>query len=205
MIGPATAMLRALRNLTLTLAGFTVTIAGLALMSPVHPLLPPEGGSVCFAGHVNGAKSIVFGRSHDVTRDTGQVETAALTLARTPNQKPHGKPGDYRFDWRYDFSLDIVVRDKGTYHAGGQCDWTEDRWNTVEFALGCFIDCDGGMVDAFRVPGQKSLLLDVNRLRMSGGCGEPSTIVSGASAWDLLWVDAAPAAKCTEIATTTPP
>ena len=159
----------------------------------IKPLLPAPDTFACFEGtfaeagvdiddwskrgkEYTGRKNpdgsdhyyITFERTHDVP-----VTKLALRL-----DYDHRK-ADY--DWIYNFTLVGNMTGLGTLHARGECPWYET--SSVEtsigplsagsFRLGCGIDCDGGSMSVWRVPGTGALNLVFGEygLRMKLGCG----------------------------------
>jgi hypothetical protein len=180
------------------LAAVVVT-AGLGFASRIAPLLPGEGGSLCYTGRFAGDQVLTFGWPHehrtDRTRVTGMTPRLDLPAGQTPHRDT---TIGYRFDWRYEFTILAETADRGRFRAGGQCDWTQDAFSAVTWDLYCFIDCDGGGIGVSRVPGQRALSVSWDAdgwLRMAS-CGDGGEILRGGDTTKSFTLAAADAATC---------
>lgn len=94
--------------------------------------------------------------------------------------------------FRYDFTLAAKVRDKReTLHAAGSC-------NSAQ-TIGCGVDCDGGGIELEPVAGAPDkLLVRLERIRMTLGCGEDSDDIDleGGEDDKVFWLDKIPVALC---------
>ena len=72
--------------------------------------------------------------------------------------------------FRYDFTLAAKVKDRSlTLYASGDCASAE--------AIGCGVDCDGGGIEIEPVAGRDdTILLRLERIRMTLGCGEGEAV-----------------------------
>ena len=168
------------RILAGTLTAAIIATGALGVTARIEPLLPQEGASVCYAGEFGGDQSLTFGWPHEHRTDQARVTGLTLRLERPSGQTPHRDTGSgYNFDWRYAFSLLMETSDRGTFRAGGECDWSQGALAHVEWELYCFIDCDGGGIALSRLPGREALDVTWEKggwLRMSG-CGDGGAIL----------------------------
>lgn len=84
--------------------------------------------------------------------------------------------------FRYDFTLAATVKGQGrTLYASGDCASAE--------AIGCGVDCDGGGIEIEPVAGRAdTLLLRLERIRMTLGCGEGEDVELEAGADDKVFL-----------------
>lgn len=171
-------------------------MAGAVALAPIAPLLPKTGKSVCFRRNFSAAPEITFGRTMDAERPAKPMRAMSLRLTLRPGQTAYtsGASG-YRFDWRYDFAVALDTGDRENYTGGGQCDWTNNRLSQHQFDLACFVDCDGGLLNAIRVPGAQALYVSLQQLRVAGSCGDPSSYLTTAGS-GMYRLDAARPEDC---------
>jgi len=191
--------MRVVRIIGVSIAVLIAGFSGLAAVSRIAPLLPPEGESTCYTGRFAGDQALTFGWPQEHRKDQAHVTAMTLRLERPREQTPYrdGSTG-YRFDWRYEFSLLAETSDRGEFRSGGECDWTDDALGAVEWNLYCFIDCDGGGIGVSRVPARGALTVSWESdswLRMSS-CGGGGEILRGGETTKSFTLQAADAATC---------
>ena len=64
--------------------------------------------------------------------------------------------------FRYDFTFAATVKGKGTYYAAGDCASAE--------GIGCGVDCDGGGIEIEPLAEKETVLMRLERIRMTPGC-----------------------------------
>jgi hypothetical protein len=159
----------------------------------IKPLLPAPDTFACFEGTFTDErvdiddwskrKHVYTGRKNADGSDQYTIEferTRDVAVAKLALRLDYDhRKADY--DWIYNFTLVGNITGLGTVHARGECPWYET--SSVEtsigalsadsFRLGCGIDCDGGSMSVWRVPGTGALKLVFGEygLRMKLGCG----------------------------------
>jgi len=115
------------------------------------------------------------------------LSDADATLVSTENG------GTEKRAFRYDFTLAATVKGKGTYYAAGDCASAE--------GIGCGVDCDGGGIEIEPLAGKESVLMRLERIRMTPGCeGEGSEVdLEGGEDDKVFKLGAAPLSVCKKV------
>lgn len=167
-----------------TLAALTLVAAPVAAAhhTRVAPLLPADGARVCFAAAYDPPRPVEL-----TTARRDAVSLAPVTSLRLALDLPVETESDraHHFARTYNLTLDTRLGDGRALSTMAQCDWAGPWVGLIDPSLFCFIDCDGGTVSLWRVPGATSLSLYFEpreRLRMSDGCGSGPNVYIGADA-----------------------
>ena len=101
--------------------------------------------------------------------------------------------GTEKRPFRYDFTLAATVKGKGTYYAAGDCASAQ--------AIGCGVDCDGGGIEIEPLAGKDTVLMRLERIRMTPGCeGEGSEVdLEGGEDDKVFKLGAAPLSICKKV------